>query len=324
MATVYAATHRNRRRFAIKMLHASLSVSPSLRERFQREGYVTNSVNHAGAVAVLDDDVADDGSAFLVMELLDGMSVDHLLDKHGPALPLPAALLIADQLLEVLEAAHENGIVHRDLKPGNLFVTRDGTLKVLDFGIARLHDESSGQRTLTGTTLGTPAYMAPEQVFARASDVDATADVWAVGATLFELISGQLLHHGEDPQQVLTLLATNPVRSLATVALTVPEAVAQVVDRALAIDKLSRWRSAAAMREALRQAHLKAFGAELTSVPKRVLADMLVVDTPSTSPVERPRAFARRAWLIAALLLLTSILVWMFAPSGGTQLPRLW
>jgi serine/threonine-protein kinase len=324
MATVYAATHRNRRRFAIKMLHTGLSVSPTIRERFQREGYVTNSVNHAGAVAVLDDDVAEDGSAFLVMELLDGVSVDKLLTKHGPALPLTAALMIADQLLEVLTAAHENGIVHRDLKPGNLFVTRDGTLKVLDFGIARLHDESTGQHTLTGTTLGSPAYMAPEQVFARAGDVGATADLWAVGATFFELVSGQLIHHGADPQQLLAVLTTQPVRSLVSVAPTVPEAVTQVIDRALSLDKQARWPSAADMRTALRQAHVNAFGVELTSDPRAVLTELLVAEAPHTSALDRSRRVQRVGWPAAALLLLAIVVAWLFALRTGARPPTLW
>src|SRR5580704_8315317 len=94
MATVYAATHRNKKRFAIKMLHPELSMREAIRTRFLREGYVANSVEHPGAVAVLDDDVAEDGSAFVVMELLDGSAVDTLWEKHGKRLPLPLALSI--------------------------------------------------------------------------------------------------------------------------------------------------------------------------------------------------------------------------------------
>jgi serine/threonine protein kinase len=317
MAAVYAATHRNRRRFAIKMLHPELSLSPAIRSRFQREGYVTNTVNHVGAVAVLDDDVAEDGSAFLVMELLDGMGVDALQEMHGPALPVTAALAIADQLLDVLVAAHEKGIVHRDLKPANLFVTREGKLKVLDFGIAHLREAHGGEATLTGTTLGTPAYMAPEQAFGKVSELDAKADLWAVGATLFALISGEFVHEGASPQQLLALLGTRPARSLGSVAPAVPEAVAQVIDRALSVDKHQRWPSAAAMRDALRQAQVEAFGSAFTTAPERLLADFLVSEQHHAAKFDRSRQIRGWAWLAVALLLIVVLSVAVVLASGA-------
>src|SRR4051812_38757370 len=129
MATVYAATHRNRKRFAVKMLHVEFSVRSDARTRFVREGYVANSVAHPGVVAILDDDVDETGSAFIVMELLDGVTVDALSTATGTAVPVREALGIAYQLLDVLQAAHQNSVVHRDIKPANLFVLRDGQLK---------------------------------------------------------------------------------------------------------------------------------------------------------------------------------------------------
>src|SRR5580658_519772 len=119
MAPVYVGTHRNRKRFAVKMLHPDLSTRENIRARFLREGYVANSVEHPGAVAVLDDDVAEDGSAFLVMELLDSASVDEVRTSQGGKLSLPLVVSIGDALLEVLAAAHGKGIVHRDIKPAN-------------------------------------------------------------------------------------------------------------------------------------------------------------------------------------------------------------
>src|SRR5262252_4700128 len=164
MAVVYAATHRNRRSFAIKMLHTQLSFIDELRVRFQREGYLANTVEHPGTVAVLDDDVGADGAAFLVMELLEGMGVDGLVEKNGGKLPPREALALVYQLLDVLAAAHAKGIIHRDIKPANLFLDRTGQLKVLDFGIARLRDTTSSHlATGTGAQLGTPAFMSPEQ-----------------------------------------------------------------------------------------------------------------------------------------------------------------
>jgi tRNA A-37 threonylcarbamoyl transferase component Bud32 len=254
MAVVYAATHRNKKKFAIKMLHPELSIRENIRTRFLREGYVANSVEHPGAVAVLDDDIAEDGSAFIVMELLEGAPVDEVATRQGKRLPLGLTLSIGDALLDVLVAAHAKRIVHRDLKPANVFLTGDGRLEVLDFGIARLHDATSSETTATGAMLGTPAFMAPEQAMAESSKVDAQTDLWAVGATMFSLLTGEFVHAGDNASQLLIAAGTKPARSLASVAKEVPASVVAVIDKALAFDKAQRWASAQAMREALQKA----------------------------------------------------------------------
>src|SRR5215469_9584053 len=138
MAAVYAATHRNGKRVAVKMLHPELSHDEEVKRRFLQEGYAANTIQHEGAVSVLDDDVAGDGSAFIVMELLEGETVEARWERSGRHLPVREVLAIVDQALEVLAAAHAKSVVHRDVKPENLFVTRAGVLKVLDFGIARV------------------------------------------------------------------------------------------------------------------------------------------------------------------------------------------
>ena len=143
MASVYAATHRNGLRGAVKLLHPELCVQGEVKERFLREGYVANKVDHPGAVRVLDNDVAEDGSVFLVMELLDGETIDARVEaRPGRRLEVGEVLAIADDVLDVLATAHDSGIVHRDLKPENLFITRTGQVKILDFGIARLRELS--------------------------------------------------------------------------------------------------------------------------------------------------------------------------------------
>src|SRR5688572_8798492 len=142
MAAVYSATHRNGMRVAVKMLHTELSVDPEVRSRFLREGYLANKVDHAGAVAVLDDETAEDGAVFLVMELLEGETLAHRFERKARTLLIEEVLLIADKVLDILAAAHDKHIVHRDIKPDNIFLTRAGDVKVLDFGIARLREMS--------------------------------------------------------------------------------------------------------------------------------------------------------------------------------------
>ena len=272
MATVYAATHRNGKEFAVKVLHADLSLRTDTRTRFLREGYLANRVNHPGAVAVLDDDVAEDGGAFLVMELLHGQTVESLWERQRGRLPLPLVAGIGLQLLEVLSAAHARGLIHRDIKPGNLMLTDDGQVKVLDFGIARLRDMASVKTTQTGMVMGTPAFMAPEHAMAKTDEIDAQTDVWAAGATMFTLATGQLVHEAENTQMLLVKAATQPARKVSSLMPSMPPVLGEVIDRALAFDKKSRWASAAAMQTALREAAREAF--EIVPVAS-VLAEML-------------------------------------------------
>src|ERR1041384_3508743 len=133
MAAVYMATHRNGSIGAIKLLHEEVAAIAEVRERFLREAYIANKVGHPGTVKVLDDDTDETGTPYLVMELLQGESVEAKAERAGGRLSIKETLDIVDQTLAVLEAAHKQAIIHRDLKPENLFFTRGGQLKVLDF-----------------------------------------------------------------------------------------------------------------------------------------------------------------------------------------------
>ncbi|WP_394844601.1 serine/threonine protein kinase [Pendulispora brunnea] len=282
MAAVYAARHRNGNRVAVKMLHASFASDAQIRTRFLREGYAANKVEHPGAVRVLDDDTAEDGAPFLVMELLEGYSLDRAL-QDGP-LTVGEALRVTRRVLEVLMAAHERGIVHRDIKPENVFVTEPGgEVKILDFGIARLHEATGGTTggTLGGMVLGTPAFMPPEQARGRWEEVDGQSDVWAVGATLMTLLAGRSLRAAETMNEEL-LLAMNQPLPLAAAALPgiAPE-VAIVIDRALAFDKGWRWHNAHAMHAAVRAAEAAVAGRDTMVVgSNETMAPMQVVITP--------------------------------------------
>ncbi|MFO0593255.1 MAG: serine/threonine-protein kinase [Polyangiaceae bacterium] len=256
MAAVFAATHRNHKRGAVKLLHPALNADPAARARFVREGYAANRVGHPGAVSVLDDDVDDDGTVFLVMELLEGRTVEALATSHpGERMPVEDVLAIADSLCDVLGAAHARGILHRDIKPENLFMTSDGSLRVLDFGIARLHEPGFGARaTRTGDVFGTPAFMSPEQALGEHDRMDGRSDLWAVGATMWTLLTGKLVHEAETTQKLMLAAMTKPAPPIASLRPDLPREVAIVIDRALAFSPSERWADAAAMQRAVRSA----------------------------------------------------------------------
>jgi serine/threonine protein kinase len=262
MAAVYSATHRNGREVAVKLLHPEISVNAEARARFAREGLVANTVRHPGVVAVIDDDVTDDGSAFLVMELLEGAALEELWERHGHRLPVPAVMAAGIALLDVLAAAHAAGVVHRDIKPANVFLTNGWQVKVLDFGISRMGSAQSATLTQTGMALGSPAFMAPEQALGRTLEVDARTDLWAVAATLFTLASGSYVHQGQTGQEMLIHAATTPVRSLAVELPEMPGLITAVIDRGLAFRREDRWGSAAEMAVALSEATRASFGEE--------------------------------------------------------------
>ncbi|WP_437319399.1 serine/threonine protein kinase [Sorangium sp. So ce385] len=250
MAAVYVGVHKIGRRGAIKILHPEIARVPELRARFYQEAQAVNRFVHPGAVEIHDIDTAADGCPFLVMELLDGESIAARGRRLG-RMDLAELLGMVDGLLDVLDAAHAHGIVHRDIKPDNLFRTRDGRLKVLDFGVARVRQAATDfVHTRTGTTLGTVAYMPPEQV--RGDEVDARADVFAVGATMFRLIAKRRIHEAESDTELVVKMATLPAPPLASVAPETPQGVCAIVDRALAFDRNERYPSATVMQQDVR------------------------------------------------------------------------
>jgi serine/threonine protein kinase len=217
MAAVYAATHRNGNRIAVKMLHPQLSNEGEIRERFLREAYVANSVGHPDVISIQDDEMDEDGAVFLVMELLEGETVEARFRRVG-RLGVQEALWVADRVLDVLTAAHAKGVVHRDLKPENLFITRKPEVKVMDFGIAHLRESSQKALTRQGAVMGTPAFMPPEQARGQWQLVDAQSDLWAVGATMFTLLSGRHVHQATTLNERLLAAMTQQAPSLSSLA----------------------------------------------------------------------------------------------------------
>ena len=199
MAAVYAATHRNMQRAALKILHTDFARERSICERFLREAYVSNRVGHPATCQVLDDDMTEQEEPFLIMELLVGETVRDAWKKAGRAMPAAQVLQIAEAVLDCLAACHAIGVIHRDLKPANIFITDEGAVKVLDFGVAQMRSATS-ERTATGTALGTPAYMAPEQARGLVDQLDGRADLFSVGAMIHALITGHRINNGRTEQ----------------------------------------------------------------------------------------------------------------------------
>jgi serine/threonine-protein kinase len=255
MAAVYAVTHRNGARAALKILHPTLCTDPAVCERFLGEGYLANSVKHPGIVRVLDDGVTDDGCVFLTMDLLEGDTLEGHRQKRGNRIPVGEALDLGDKLMDVLSAVHAAGIIHRDLKPQNVFVCDDGVLKLLDFGVARVFDRTSQSKlSMFGLVLGTPSFMSPEQALGSRDKVDHRSDIWSFGATLFTALTGETVHLGANVQAKLLAAATVKARSIAMVMPELPAAIAAVIDMALRFKKEDRWQSVDVMRRAFREA----------------------------------------------------------------------
>ena len=342
MAAVYAATHRNGSRAAVKVLHAELSASDEVLGRFMREGYAANSVGHDGVVKVLDDDVAEDGSRYLVTELLDGETLEDRRVRTGGRLGEDEVLSVADLLLDVLAAAHAKGVFHRDIKPANIFLTRSGKLRVLDFGIAHLREFSTGTMvTKAGAAMGTPAFMSPEQARGLWSEVDGRSDIWSVGATMWQAITGTFVHAGRTTNEELLSAMSRPAPPIESVLPTLSRAVARVVDRALAFEREQRWLDARRMQEAVRRAYYDRHGAEITTAPRVTVPETVPDRTVATSTpgsVRAPRpattgrpvarsllgggfavAPGRFAAKVAAGVLVAGAMAWTFA---GTRHDR--
>jgi serine/threonine-protein kinase len=248
MAAVYAGRADDGSWAAIKILHSDMSVRRDVRERFYREGYLANSIQHPGVVNVFSHGDAGEAGAFLAMELLQGETLTERVRRLG-TLSVTEVLEIADQVLDVLRAAHDKGIVHRDLKPDNLFVTHAGQVKILDFGLARLAEGvPSEHRTRSGVALGTLPYMAPEQALGRRAEIDGRVDLFALGATLFRILSGRKIHEADSEAELLMAMASKPAAPLASACPHLPAELCKIVDLSLAFSRDARYPDAATMQ----------------------------------------------------------------------------
>jgi serine/threonine protein kinase len=249
MGQVYRARDPSiERDVAIKVLPADYAADVERLRRFEQEAHASGALNHPNVMTLYDVGTAD-GHPYLVMELLDGETLRDCIGRG--AMPAARACEIAAAIARGLAAAHARGIVHRDLKPENVMVTRDGQVKILDFGIAklRLRDPNLDRRTVTtplrtaaDTMLGTAGYMAPEQI--RGEPTDERVDLFALGAMLFELLTGRRAFDRESRVETLNAILHDDVPALGAAAANVPVALDRIVRRCLEKDPDARFQSA--------------------------------------------------------------------------------
>jgi serine/threonine-protein kinase len=249
---VYAATRvSDGVRGALKVFHSDLAESPKILKLLMAEARLVAAINHPGTVKVLDDGVAD-GRPFLVFELLIGQTLDDLRQERAGRIPLEEMMPLGDAVMDALSAVHATGIVHRDLKPPNIFVLEGGGVKLLDFGFAKLRGYTADAAQ---NVVGTPSFMSPEAALGLTKKVDAQSDVWSLGATLFQGLSGQSVHNEKHVEAMMLASASARPRSLAEAAPELPSKIVAVVDRALSYRKADRWPDIASMRAAWQEAH---------------------------------------------------------------------
>ncbi len=306
MGVVYRAEDvRLGRQVAIKVLPPAQAASAEALERFRREARVASSLNHPNICTIFD--VGEhDGEYFLVMELLEGRTLQEEM-AHG-RLPLDRVVEIAIEVADALDAAHASGIVHRDIKPANIFITRRGQAKVLDFGLAKLAGRTPSwmstaadatvtragdeQVTTIGTTLGTVAYMSPEQ--ARGQELDARSDLFSFGVLLYEMTTGALPFPGATPVAIFETLLTRTPAAASTLNPQVPAELDRIIAKALEKDREVRYQTAADLRGDLKR--LKRTGDTMA--------------TPVAAPQPAAGAVRRRAvpwkWVTAASVLIAA------------------
>jgi serine/threonine protein kinase len=240
---------------AVKVMHPNLAEEKTSVERFRNEAQIAGRIGHPNIVRVFDFGESSDGAPYMIMERLHGESLGAKLEREGSLRGREAVTLLC-QILEALAAAHDKEVLHRDLKPENIFLTREGNAvvpKILDFGVSKIlgDDARRTKMTRTGSIIGTPAYMSPEQVMGTL--VDLRADLWAMGVILYELVTGTLPFDAPNYNAVLVRIATSPPDSPVKYVPDLDPGLVEIIERAMARKVSDRFASAIQMRESLEQ-----------------------------------------------------------------------
>jgi eukaryotic-like serine/threonine-protein kinase len=330
MGAVWAAIHTlTEREVAMKFVHGPAHSRRELRLRFLREARAATAVRHPNVVHVLDAFELDDETRVMVMDLLHGETLRERLERDEQLSIVETAALLLPAVSAV-GTAHARGIVHRDLKPENIFLARDAsdgiTVKVLDFGIAKLSARGDGAQTgglvtQAGSTLGTPCYMAPEQATGE-PDVDHGADVWAFGVILYECLSGVRPIDGESVGQVVMRLMSTGIIPLERVVIGLPTDVTELVGRMLSRERSKRPTDLLEVAELLRrhaELDVPAFGAPGSAVDEAPRAEPLVAVS-EPSPPTRSR-LVRAGLLATAAAFAIGVVAWVLRGSATVAQP---
>ena len=322
MGAVYMAKHTGvGKRFAIKLLHEQFAHHAEMTERFMREARAAGEVGHDNIIEIYDIGKEPSGAVYMVMEVLKGSSLEDVV--HANPIPPPLATYILLQVLSALEAAHAHGIIHRDMKPDNVFLTtfagQPNFVKVLDFGIAKIKDAEGGHGlTQTGTMMGTPYYMSPEQA-RGAKDIDHRTDLYACGVMFYQMLTGRFPFEAPNIPALLVKITSEepvPVTQLNT---QIPAELGQAIEKAMAKEVDDRFQTAGEFAEAIRafaaqdvalQGLAAAKPAFDTGAPVSVAGQTTPMGWTATGDtVEKPRRTGLMVGLLVTVLLLAGAAV---------------
>jgi beta-lactam-binding protein with PASTA domain/tRNA A-37 threonylcarbamoyl transferase component Bud32 len=321
-----AEVHRGRdlrlgREVAVKVLRQDLARDPSSQVRFRREAQAAASLNHPAIVAVYDtgeDRTATGATPYIVMEYVEGETLRDVIRREGRVAPERAMSLAAD-ICAALDFSHRNGIVHRDVKPGNVMITPQGTVKVMDFGIARAVSDSAATMTSTAAVIGTAQYLSPEQ--ARGEGVDARSDVYSAGCLLYELVTGTPPFTGDSPVAVAYQHVREDPRTPSSINPEIPPELDAILLKAMSKNPANRYQSAAEMRADLLRA---VAGQRVEATPVMSDAEKTTIiagggyDDGWDDEADRKRRRNRViALVVAALVLIGGAIGIALAVSGG-------
>jgi serine/threonine-protein kinase len=248
MGRIYLATSKAIPRAAIKLFSANSGLANAL-ERFKAESEVLMALDHPHIVAAYDAGVAEGGTPYLVMELIEGVSAQKLIETHGPLPEDGGAALLAD-IAKALYYAHSRGYLHRDIKPENLLITQEGVAKLCDFGVAK-DENASRNLTEPGVAVGTADYMSPEQAWGEMK-LDARSDLFSLGSTFFHLLTGQMAFWDEDPGKVIDMIRSRRIPPVRDLRPDISSSLSAVVWKLTEPDPGRRFQSAREVVEALR------------------------------------------------------------------------
>jgi len=325
MATVYKAYQPSMdRNVAIKVLPGQLAQSPEFTQRFQQEARIIARLEHAHILPVFDYGESE-GIAYFVMRYLDAGTLKDKMEAGSP-LPLSEIDRLFTQLADALSYAHSQGVIHRDLKPANALIDSRGNLFLTDFGIAKILESASPRLTQTDAIMGTPAYISPEQ--AQAQKVDQRSDIYSLGIILYEMVTGRVPYTADTPLAVILKHVTHPLPLPSTVKPDIPEAIEQVILKALAKNPDDRFATVAEFASAwkhaleLRDTPLHRLNALTAPAPATITPEIAfpigTQSTPATVSTTAPKSGKSTRWiiiggLIGACLLLTMVGVFFFA-----------